>query len=134
MTLLPTGVSEDNGMALHERSSANSDRFLRTAMICPKRHCPERHCPERHCPEGHCPGQGTAECYSETVNRQSKKADDTYTERCSLEELAVSQGVQPVTEFETLLGHPSSDDESADEFSAMLRAWRDEGSAPASAR
>jgi hypothetical protein len=39
----------------------------------------------------------------------------------SFEEFAASQGVLPVTDFEALLGHPSSEDESVEELSTMLR-------------
>jgi hypothetical protein len=46
----------------------------------------------------------------------------------SFEELALQQGVAPVEDFEALLGRPSSDDESAEEFAARLREWRREGS------
>jgi hypothetical protein len=45
----------------------------------------------------------------------------------SLGKLAASQGVHPVTDFEALLGHPASDDESVEEFEEMLREWRSEG-------
>jgi hypothetical protein len=45
----------------------------------------------------------------------------------SFEELALQQGVAPVDDFEALIGNPSSGDESVEEFSAMLRAWRREG-------
>jgi hypothetical protein len=48
----------------------------------------------------------------------------------SIEELAAQQGVTPIDDFETLLGEPRPEDESADEFSASLRAWRREGSLP----
>jgi hypothetical protein len=44
-----------------------------------------------------------------------------------MEELAASQGIQPVTEFDDLLGHPSAEDESVEEFALMLREWRREG-------
>jgi hypothetical protein len=44
----------------------------------------------------------------------------------SLEELANQQGVIPIDDFEALLGKPSPEDESAEEFSAMLRQWRSE--------
>jgi len=44
----------------------------------------------------------------------------------SFEELAAQQGVAPVSDFESLIGHPSPEDESADEFSAALHAWRRE--------
>jgi hypothetical protein len=65
------------------------------------------------------------------VDKETSKAIKWNPETPSLEELAASQGVYPVTEFETLLGHPSAEDESVEEFSDMLRAWRQEGSAPA---
>ena len=74
------------------------------------------------------------ECYPEAVAKESSKAIHRQSEPPSLEELAASQGVCPVTEFDTLLGHPSAEDESADDFSAMLRAWRQEGSAPTPSR
>ena len=45
----------------------------------------------------------------------------------SFEELAAQQGVVPLVDFEALIGAPSAEDESAEEFSRMLRAWRREG-------
>jgi len=45
----------------------------------------------------------------------------------SFEELASQQGVAPVNDFETLMGKPTAEDESAEEFSTMLRTWRREG-------
>jgi hypothetical protein len=45
----------------------------------------------------------------------------------SFEELAARQGVQPATDFEALLGSRSVEDESVEEFAAMLRKWRGEG-------
>jgi hypothetical protein len=44
----------------------------------------------------------------------------------SFEELANQQGVTPIDDFEALLGKPSPGDESAEEFSGMLRQWRRE--------
>ena len=44
----------------------------------------------------------------------------------SFEELADQQGVTPIDDFEALLGRPWPEDESAEEFSAMLRQWRSE--------
>ena len=44
----------------------------------------------------------------------------------SFEELAAEQGVAPILDFESLMGHPAPEDESAEEFSALLRAWRRE--------
>ncbi len=46
----------------------------------------------------------------------------------TFEELAKSQGVEPVLNFEELLGTPSPEDESVEEFANMLRQWRSEGS------
>ena len=45
----------------------------------------------------------------------------------SFDELAALQGVTPA-EFNVLVGHPSAEDESVDDFAAMLREWRTEGS------
>ncbi len=45
----------------------------------------------------------------------------------SFEELATRQGIEPVTNFDALLGDPSAEDETVDEFAAMLREWRREG-------
>ena len=42
----------------------------------------------------------------------------------SFEELAEQQGIEPIVDFESLIGKPSPEDESAEEFSALLRAWR----------
>jgi len=42
------------------------------------------------------------------------------SETPSFEELAASQGVGPVMEFDRLLGHPSTEDESVDDFSACF--------------
>jgi hypothetical protein len=44
----------------------------------------------------------------------------------SFEELANQQGVTPIDDIEALLGKPSPEDESAEEFSGMLRQWRRE--------
>ncbi len=49
-------------------------------------------------------------------------------EPSTIEELAALQGVSPVTDFDSFLGHPSPDDETDEEFAAMLREWRSEGS------
>ena len=46
-------------------------------------------------------------------------------------ELAAQQGVTPIHDFDTLLGKPSHEDESAEEFSASLREWRRERTGPA---
>jgi hypothetical protein len=52
----------------------------------------------------------------------------------SFEELAAQQGVTPIDDFETLLGEPLPEDESAEQFSANLREWRQEGIRPANPR
>jgi len=44
----------------------------------------------------------------------------------SFEELAEQQGVVSISDFESLIGKPSPQDESAEELSAMLRPWRRE--------
>jgi hypothetical protein len=44
--------------------------------------------------------------------------------------LATQQGIARVEDFEALMGRPSTEDESVEEFSAMLRAWRREGIGP----
>jgi hypothetical protein len=48
----------------------------------------------------------------------------------TFEELAAQQGVSPIDDFESLLGAPLPEDESAEEFSALLREWRREGTLP----
>ena len=45
----------------------------------------------------------------------------------SFDEIAACQGVHRITDFEALLGHSSNEDESVEEFAAMLREWRSEG-------
>jgi hypothetical protein len=49
----------------------------------------------------------------------------------SFEQLAAQQNVAPIDDFETLLGHSLPEDESAEQFSASLRQWRQEGTRPA---
>jgi hypothetical protein len=44
----------------------------------------------------------------------------------SFEELANEQGVTPIDDVEALLGKSSPEDESAEQFSSMLRQWRRE--------
>jgi hypothetical protein len=52
------------------------------------------------------------------------------SEATAFDELATSQSVGPVTEFDALLGHSSDEDESLEDFCAMLRDWRREGPKP----
>jgi hypothetical protein len=40
---------------------------------------------------------------------------------------SAQQGIAPIEDFEALIGTPSAEDESIEEFSAMLREWRREG-------
>ena len=70
-------------------------------------------------------------CYAEGVEKEENKAANQNSDAPSFADLAAGQGVRPVTDFDTLLGHPSPEDDSVDEFSAMLREWRHEGAAPA---
>jgi len=57
-------------------------------------------------------------------NISSPRSDQTAPR--SFEELASQQGVTPIDDLEVLLGKPSPEDESAEEFSGMLRQWRRE--------
>jgi hypothetical protein len=61
------------------------------------------------------------------VEKDRILATQVKSDAAGLDDLAVSQGVSLVTDFDALLGHPASEDESVDEFSAMLREWRSEG-------
>ncbi len=45
----------------------------------------------------------------------------------TLPALAAEQGVQPVSNFDDLLGDFWPEEETADEFIAAVRRWRDEG-------
>ena len=47
--------------------------------------------------------------------------------QADLETLAAQQGVQPITNFEDLLGDFWPEDETADDFIAAVRQWRREG-------
>jgi hypothetical protein len=67
------------------------------------------------------------------VQNISSRQSDQIAPR-SIEELASQQGVTPIDHFEALLGKPSSEDESAEEFSRMLRQWRSEVSGADSSR
>jgi len=70
-------------------------------------------------------------CYPQDVEQETTKPSDIEPGvAASLEELAAQQKVQRVTDFDALLGHSSAEDESADEFAAMLRGWRWEGARP----
>lgn len=73
-------------------------------------------------------------CYSGFVDQRAQPITSSRTEGTaspSFEELAAQQGVAPIDNFETLLGRPSPEDESAEQFSASLREWRQEGTHPA---
>lgn len=69
--------------------------------------------------------------YARSVEKDGIDIPNMKSDSSRLEELAVFQDVSPITDFDALLGHPSSEDESAEEFSAMLREWRREGAGPA---
>ena len=71
-------------------------------------------------------------CYTATMERQTIKSSRLKPDSASsFEELASRQGVRPVTDFDALLGSPAVEDESTEEFSAMLREWRREGAGSA---
>jgi hypothetical protein len=74
-------------------------------------------------------------CYAGFVGKRAHLIGSPQTNRAaspSFEELAAQQGVTSIDDFETLLGEPLREDESAEEFSASLREWRREGTFPAS--
>jgi hypothetical protein len=48
----------------------------------------------------------------------------------TFEELAAQQGVTPIVDFASVIGEPLPEDESVEEFSALLREWRREGDRP----
>ena len=76
-------------------------------------------------------------CYPGLVDKRAQHISSSrsdQTEPLSFEELTAQQGVAPVDEFEALVGRPSSEDESAEEFSAMLREWRREGTGTGSSQ
>ena len=69
-------------------------------------------------------------CYSGFVDKTAQPIASSrshHTASPSFEELSAQQGVAPIDDFETLLGEPRPEDESAEEFSASLREWRREG-------
>jgi hypothetical protein len=73
-------------------------------------------------------------CHPESVDQRAQPITSSRTEGTaspSFEELAAQQGVAPIDDFETLLGEPLPEDESAEQFSASLRQWRQEGTRPA---
>jgi len=59
------------------------------------------------------------------VSNVGKNALEDASQARSFDELASLQGVSPA-EFEALVGHPSTEDESVEDFAAMLREWRAE--------
>jgi hypothetical protein len=63
--------------------------------------------------------------YSRGVEKHAEREQDEMMDQ-PLEELAACQGVQPILDFDALLGRPSEDDESVEEFAQMLREWRRE--------
>ncbi len=68
-------------------------------------------------------------CYRGFVEKSAQYDSESSLPPVSLsfEELAAQQGVAPISDFDLLIGQPSAGDESAEEFSAMLRTWRREG-------
>jgi hypothetical protein len=77
-------------------------------------------------------GLGTTQirCYPRFVAKTAKQGSPPPSRpvaSLSFEELAAQQSVAPIEDFEGLIGGPASEDESLEEFSAILRAWRCEG-------
>ena len=70
-------------------------------------------------------------CYAEKMEQESIQSTSQKSSGAAFEELAIRQNVRPVMDFDSLLGRPSVEDESAEEFSAMLREWRREGTGSA---
>jgi hypothetical protein len=67
--------------------------------------------------------------YPRFADRIAQPIGSTRTESAaspSFEELAAQQNVTPIDDFAALLGQPSPEDESAEQFSASLRQWRQE--------
>lgn len=72
-------------------------------------------------------------CYSRFVDDKAQPVAASAVQSAvspTFAELAARQGVSPIGDFESLLGEPSPEDESAEEFSACLREWRREGTRP----
>ena len=89
------------------------------------------------CPRCYCIVEvfGSIEVYPEDMETPAadiKKRSPV--EPTTIEEWAALQGVVPVTDFKSFLGHPSPEDETEEEFAAMLREWRSEGSKQNSTR
>jgi hypothetical protein len=78
-----------------------------------------------------------ATCYPGLVDKRAQPIGSPGIQRTaspSFEELAAEQSVTPIDDFETLLGAPAPEDESAEEFAALLREWRLEGTRSAGSR
>ena len=76
-------------------------------------------------------------CYSGFVDNRVQPIGSSATNGAvspTFEELAAQQGVSPVNDFDSLLGKPLPGDESAEEFAASLREWREEGTRPVTQR
>jgi hypothetical protein len=72
-------------------------------------------------------------CYPKFVDKRAKPVGNPGTPNVvspTFEELAVQQGVSPIQDFVSLIGRPFPEDESVEEFSALLREWRSEGDRP----
>ena len=72
-------------------------------------------------------------CYSGFVDKRAQPVRNSRTPSAAsptFEELAAQQGVSPIDDFESLLGEPLSEDETVEEFAALLREWPREGTRP----
>ncbi len=61
------------------------------------------------------------------IDTSAEAEIDNFSEKSRVELLALSQGVSPVTDFDSLLGDFWPEDESADDFLAARRRWHSEG-------
>jgi hypothetical protein len=64
-----------------------------------------------------------------TVSAQQTSPPDVspFADSTDLAALATAQGISPIEDFECLLGDFWPEDESADDFIAAVRQWRQEG-------
>ena len=76
-------------------------------------------------------------CYSDLVIMKAPNISPSPSDRPApptFQELADQQGIAPLDDFEALLGKPSPEDESPEEFAVRLRRWRREGTGSDSPR
>jgi hypothetical protein len=77
--------------------------------------------------------QCSLNCYPGFVDHKAQPSETSLAQGTlspTFEELAARQGVSAITNFESLLGKPLPEDESAEEFSTWLREQRREDTRP----